>query len=167
MDAVTSGLNTEIFSAEREWTVEGLPVLTAQVSLPEPWARKTGPPGVSGGTTAPSAGPFSGTVTAVCSHGARACRRRWADAAPFPAPSGADLSGHLQRGRLLESVYPNPGASRRWTHSAAPLGRYLGPAAGLSGFASELFPHRRGWKRRLLTLAAQEIQRQETAGYAR
>ena len=32
MDAVTSGLNTEIFSAEREWTVEGLPVLTAQVS---------------------------------------------------------------------------------------------------------------------------------------
>ena len=36
MDAVTSGLNTEIFSAEREWTVEGLPVLTAQVSLPEP-----------------------------------------------------------------------------------------------------------------------------------
>ena len=29
------------------------------------------------------------------------------------------------------------------------------------------FPHRRGWKRRLLTLAAQEIQRQETAGYAR
>ena len=36
MEAVTSGLNTEIFSAEREWTVEGLPVLTAQVSLPEP-----------------------------------------------------------------------------------------------------------------------------------
>ena len=33
-----------------------------------------------------------------------------------------------------------------------------------SGLAA---PHRRGWKRRLLTLAAQEIQRQETAGYAR
>lgn len=168
MDAVTSGLNTEIFplSGNGLWRdFRCLPRRCPSLSL---WARRTGPPGVSGGTTAPSAGPSSGTVTVGCFPWQREpAGRRWQTAAPFPAPSGAVLSGHLQRGRLLESVYSNPGASRRWTHSAAPLGRYLGPAAGLSGFASELFPHRRGWKRRLLTLAAQEIQRQETAGYAR
>ena len=41
MEAVIPGLETEVFSAEREWTVDGIPVLTARVSLPEPVGPET------------------------------------------------------------------------------------------------------------------------------
>ena len=115
MEAVTSGLNTEIFSAEREWTVEGLPVLTAQVSLPEPV-------GSENRTT-------------------RRIRRYYRAQSREPGPDGRTLL-------------------RRW-------GDTWDLRRGYPVSLPSFFPHRRGWKRRLLTLAAQEIQRQETAGYAR
>lgn len=116
-------------------------MLTAQVSLPEPV-------GSENRTTRRIRRYYRAQCRAFLRYcdrwlfpmAARACPgSAGGQPPPSPVPSGAVLSGHLQRGRLLESVYPNPGASRRWTHSAAPLGRYLGPAAGLSGFASELF----------------------------
>ncbi|MFR7894349.1 MAG: hypothetical protein ACLU38_10035 [Dysosmobacter sp.] len=141
MDAVTSGLNTEIFSAEREWTVEGLPVLTAQVSLPEPV-------GSENRTTRRIRRYYRAQCRAFLRYcdrwlfpmAARACREALADSRPLPQLQ-AELSFRVtyNEGGFWSLYTPNPGASRRWTHSAATLGRYLGPATGLSGFASELF----------------------------
>ena len=36
MKTCLTELRTEPFAAEREWTVEGIPVLTAAVELPQP-----------------------------------------------------------------------------------------------------------------------------------
>lgn len=141
MDAVTSGLNTEIFSAEREWTVEGLPVLTAQVSLPEPV-------GSENRTTR----RIRRYYRAQCRAFLRYCDR-WLfpmagasrpggagrQPAPFPSSKRSCPFGSPTTRAASGVCIPKSGASRRWTHSAATLGRYLGPAAGLSGFASELF----------------------------
>ena len=36
MEPAMTSLETEVFTAEREWTVGGIPVLTARIALPEP-----------------------------------------------------------------------------------------------------------------------------------
>ena len=36
MKSAADRLETETFTAEREWVVEGIPVLTARIALPEP-----------------------------------------------------------------------------------------------------------------------------------
>ena len=41
MEQVWEHLETEAFTAEREWCVEGIPVLTAAVSLPRPVGPQT------------------------------------------------------------------------------------------------------------------------------
>ena len=41
MEQVWERLETEAFTAEREWCVEGIPVLTAAVSLPRPVGPQT------------------------------------------------------------------------------------------------------------------------------
>lgn len=132
------------------------------------WARRTGPPGVSGGTIAPSAGPSSGTVTAGCFPWQREpAGRRWADSRPLPQLQ-AELSFRVTYNEggfwSLYTQIREPAADghillRRW-------GDTWDLRRGYPVSLPSFFPHRRGWKRRLLTLAAQEIQRKETAGYA-
>lgn len=169
MDAVTSGLNTEIFSAEREWTVEGLPVLTAQVSLPEPV-------GSENRTTRRIRRYYRAQCRAFLRYcdrwlfpmAARACREALADSRPLPQLQ-AELSFRVTYNEggfwSLYTQIREPTADghvllRRWGDTWDLRRGYPVP---LQSF----FPRRQGWKRRLLTLAAQEIQRQETAGYAR
>ena len=169
MDAVTSGLNTEIFSAEREWTVEGLPVLTAQVSLPEPV-------GSENRTTRRIRRYYRAQCRAFLRYcdrwlfpmAARACREALADSRPLPQLQ-AELSFRVTYNEggfwSLYTQIREPAADghillRRW-------GDTWDLRRGYPVSLPSFFPHRRGWKRRLLTLAAQEIQRQETAGYAR
>ena len=41
METAADSLQTEVFSAEREWAVEGIPVLTARIALPEPVGPET------------------------------------------------------------------------------------------------------------------------------
>ena len=169
MDAVTSGLNTEIFSAEREWTVEGLPVLTAQVSLPEP------------------AGSENRTTRRIRRYYRAQCRAflRYCDRWLFPMAAQACREAQAASRPLLQLqaelsyrvTYNEGGFWSLYTQIREPaadghiLLRRWGDTWDLRrGYPVSLpsfFPHRRGWKRRLLTLAAQEIQRQETAGYAR
>lgn len=169
MEAVTSGLNTEIFSAEREWTVEGLPVLTAQVSLPEPV-------GSENRTTRRIRRYYRAQCRAFLRYCdrwlfpmvARACREALADSRPLPQFQ-AELSFRVTYNEggfwSLYTQIREPAADghillRRW-------GDTWDLRRGYPVSLPSFFPHRRGWKRRLLTLAAQEIQRQETAGYAR
>lgn len=169
MEAVTSGLNTEIFSAEREWTVEGLPVLTAQVSLPEPV-------GSENRTARRIRRYYRAQCRAFLRYcdrwlfpmAARACREALADSRPLPQFQ-AELSFRVTYNEggfwSLYTQIREPAANghillRRW-------GDTWDLRRGYPVSLPSFFPHRRGWKRRLLTLAAQEIQRQETAGYAR
>ena len=41
MKSAADSLETETFTAEREWVVEGIPVLTARIALPEPVGPET------------------------------------------------------------------------------------------------------------------------------
>ncbi|MCI9376596.1 MAG: hypothetical protein HFF85_09370, partial [Oscillibacter sp.] len=38
-----TGLHTEPFAAEREWQIEGIPVLSASILVPDPGPEKTAP----------------------------------------------------------------------------------------------------------------------------
>ena len=169
MEAVISGLNTEIFSAEREWTVEGLPVLTAQVSLPEP------------------VGLESRTIRRIRRYYRAQCRAflRYCDRWLFPMAARACLEAladsrplpQFQAELTFRVTYNEGGFWSLYTQTREPtpdghiLLRRWGDTwdlrRGYPVSLPSLFPRRQGWKRRLLTLAAQEIQRQEAAGYAR
>ena len=55
MKKALAELHTEPFTTEREWTVDGIPVLTASVSVPRPVpaADSTGMPSTSHSRSAP------------------------------------------------------------------------------------------------------------------
>ena len=53
---------------------------------------------------------------------------------------GADLPGHLQRGRSVEPVHPVPGERAGRPDRAPPPGRHVGPGLRLSGGPVRLFP---------------------------
>ena len=169
MDAVTSGLNTEIFSAEREWTVEGLPVLTAQVSLPEPV-------GSENRTTRRIRRYYRAQCRAYlhyCGHqlfpqASAAYRAALAASAPLPC-FRAELDFCVTYNEngfwslYTQSREPGPDGRtllRRWGDT---WDLRTGYPAALPSF----FPPHSGWKKQLLHLAAGEIRQQETAGYAR
>ena len=169
MDAVTSGLNTEIFSAEREWTVEGLPVLTAQVSLPEPV-------GSENRTTRRIRRYYRAQCRAYlhyCGHqlfpqASAAYQAALAASAPLPC-FRAELDfcvTYNENG--FWSLYTQ---SRESGFSGRPTLLRHGDTWDLtSGYPvplSAFFPRRSGWKRRLMEAAEAEIQRQETAGISR
>ena len=169
MEAVTSGLNTEIFSAEREWTVEGLPVLTAQVSLPEPV-------GSENRTTRRIRRYYRAQCRAFLRYcdrwlfpmAARACREALADSRPLP---------QLQAELSFRVTYNEGGFWSLYTQSREPgpdgrtLLRRWGDTWDLrTGYPAALpsfFPPHSGWKKQLLHLAAGEIRQQEAAGHAR
>lgn len=162
-------LHTEPFAAEREWTVEGIPVLTASITLPQPE-------------------PLSDKVSRrihryyqlQCRAYLRYCERlllpqaeaeyRAALAASAPLPCFRAELGYrvtYNEGGLW-SLYTQ---SREVTLPGRTLlvrrGDTWDLAAGYPVPLSDFFPPRSPWKRRLLDLAAAEIQRQEKAGVAR
>ena len=169
MGVFTPELKTEVFSVEREWAVEGIPVLTARISLPEP------------------AEPENRTTRRIRRYYRAQCRAflrycdRWlfpmaskayrealADSRPLPflqAELNVQITYHEG---YFWSLYTQ---SREPTPDGRPLLRRWGDTWDLrTGYPVSLqsfFPPRKDWKRQLLTLAAQEIQRQEVSGYAK
>ena len=157
-------LHTEAMTAERTWTVEEIPVLTAAVSLPEP---------------VPAADPISRRIRRYYQLQYRSFLRycetyllplaaeeyRAALAASQPLP-------RLHAELTYQITYHEGGLWSLFTQS-----REQGPggqaallrrgdtwdlASGYPVALSSLFPRRSGWKRRLLAAAeAQALQREE------
>ena len=162
-------LHTEDFAAERTWTAEGIPVLTASVVLPQP---------------APAKDKVSRRILRYYQLQSRAylsyCQNwlfpqaeaeyRAALAASGPLPSfRAELSYRV--------TYNSGGLWSLYTQSRESLGpgRTLltrrgdvwDLAAGYPAALSRFFPAKTPWKKRLLALAAEEIRRQEAAGVSK
>ena len=157
------------FAAEREWTVEGIPVLSAAVSVPQP---------------VPAADKTARRIRRYyqlqCRSYLRYCEKwllpqaeteyRAALAASAPLPKfQAELSYRVtyQDERFLslytqsrEVTLPGQTLLTRW-------GDTWDLAAGYPVPLSSFFPPRSPWKRQLLEIAAEEIRRQERAGTAR
>lgn len=162
-------LHTEPFAAEREWTVEGIPVLTAAVSLPRP---------------APAADRVSGRILRYyrlqCRSYLRYCERCLFPQAEaeYRAALSASTPPPCFRAELTYRVtYNEGGLWSLYTQSRETAGP--GPAlltrrgdtwdlnAGYPVELSAFFPPRSPWKKTLLALAAEEIRRQEAAGVSR
>lgn len=166
MKASLTELRTESFAAEREWTVEGIPVLTATVELPQPQ-----------GADAVSL-RIRRYYQAQCKAFFRYCQRwlfpqaeaeyRAALAASAPLPCFRAELGYrvtYNEGGLW-SLYTQ---SREVTDHTllTRRGDTWDLAAGYPVPLSAFFPARSPWRRQLLALAAEDIQRQERAGVAR
>ena len=161
-------LHTEPFTAEREWTVEGVPVLTAAVSVPQP---------------VPAADRLSRRIRRYyqlqCRSFLRYCEHallpqaqaeyRTALAASTPIPCfRAELSYRVTyNANGLWSLYTQ---SREVTLPGQTLLTRWGDTWDLSeGYPAQLSSFLKGgaWKKQLLAIAEAEIQRQEQAGAAR
>lgn len=162
-------LHIEDFTAEREWTVEGIPVLSAFLSLPQP---------------VPAADKVSRRIDRYYQLQARAyfhyceswlfpqaaAEYQAALAASAPLPHArAELTYHItyHDGGLWslytqsrESGLPGQVQITRW-------GDTWDLASGYPVSLSSFFPARRTWKKELLAWAEAEIQRQEKAGVSR
>ena len=161
-----AGLCTEPFTAEREWTVEDIPVLQASVSLPDP------------------TDPESTVARRIRRYYRLQCRSYlgYCERFLFPAAAAAYREAlavsaplPLFRAELTYKVTYNEGPlwslytqSREETLPGRTLLRRWGDTWDLAeGFPvplSSFFPPHSGWRRQLLTQAADEICRRETAG---
>ena len=169
--AADSSTDCEIraMTAEREWTVEEIPVLSASISLPEP---------------VPAADKVSRRIRRYyqlqCRSFLRYCETYLLPAAAeeYRAALAASLPLPHFRAELTYQVTYNDGGlwslytqSRESGFSGRPTLLRHGDTWDLtSGYPvplSAFFPRRSGWKRRLMEAAEAEIQRQETAGISR
>lgn len=162
-----TGLHTEPFAAEREWLVEGVPVLTASVLVPQPVPEK-------------SARRIHRYYQLQCRSFLHYCERwllpqaeaeyRQALAASTPLPSfHAELNYQVTYNEGgLWSLYTQ---SKEFTGPGLPLVTRRGDtwdlAAGYPVPLSAFFPAGSPWRKKLLAFASEEIQRRERAGISR
>lgn len=169
MKSSLTQLRTEPFTTEREWDVEGIPVLRARICLPQP---------------APGQHAVCRRVRRYYQLQGRAflryCQRallpraqaeyQAALAASRPLPClEAELTYRVtfNRGGLwslyTQSRESGPGGQTLLLRRGDTWNLAEGYPVPLSAF----LPRRSGWKRRLIALAAEEIQRRERAGMGR
>ena len=159
-------LRTEPFAAEREWTVEGIPVLTASVEVPQPQ-----------GTDIVSR-RIRRYYQTQCRSFLKYCERWLLPQAEAEYRSALAASAPLPcfRAELGYRVtYNSGGLWSLYTQSREVTGHTLltrrgdtwDLSAGYPVPLSAFFPARSPWRRQLLALAAEDIQRQERAGIAR
>ena len=159
-------LHTESVTTEREWAAEGIPVLSAAVSVPEP---------------IPAADKISRRIRRYyqlqCRSYLRYCEKALLPQAAAEVRSALDASQPLPRFQAeltYQVTYNQDGLWSLYTQS-----RESGPGWGTvllrrgdtwdlsSGYPMALtafFPRRSGWKRRLLEAADAEVRRREAAG---
>jgi len=166
MQKTLTSLCTEPFTAEREWTVEGVPVLTASVSLPTP-VDETGalPRRIRRYYRLQCRSFLRYCETVLLPQAAEEYRAALEASAPLPL-FRAELSYRVTyNGDGLWSLYTQ---SREITLPGRILLSRRGDTwdltAGYPVPLSAFFPPRSGWRKRLLRLAAEEIRRREAAG---
>ena len=161
-------LHTEPFAVEREWTVDGIPLLTAAAEVPQPQ-----------GTDMISR-RIRRYYQTQCRSFLRYCER-WLlpqAEAEYRAALAASAPLPCFRAELGYRVTYNPGGlwslytqSRKLTLPGRTLLTRRGDtwdlAAGYPIPLSAFFPVRRSWKKQLLALASEDIQRQERSGISR
>ena len=163
-----TGLHTEPFAAVREWQIEGIPVLSASILVPDPGPEKTAPRRIKR------------YYQLQCRAFLRYCERwllpqaeaeyRQALASSAPLPSfHAELHYQVTYNEGgLWSLYTQ---SREFTGSGLPLVTRRGDtwdlATGYPAPLSSFFPKGSAWRKKLLSLASEEIQRRERAGAGR
>ncbi len=162
-------LKTEPFAAEREWTVEGVPVLSAAVEVPQP---------------EPAGDKVSRRIKRFyqlqCRSFLRYCERCLLPqaAAEYRAALSASRPLPTFRAELGYRVTYNEGGlwslytqSRETTGPGRTLLTRRGDtwdlAAGYPAALKDFFPAGAAWKKELLARAAEEIQRRERAGAGR
>ena len=162
-------LHTETFTAEREWTVDGIPVLSACVCVPQP---------------VPAMDRVSRRIWRYyqlqCRSFLRYCEGWLLPQAAEEYRAALEASTPLPQfqATLNYRVTYNEGGlwslytqSREVTLPGRTLMQRWGDTWDLrTGYPvsmGEFFPRRCGWKRQLTALAAAEITRQEEAGIAR
>lgn len=164
-----TALQTEPFAAEREWTVEGIPVLRASVSLPQPVSH------------------HNRVARRIRRYYQLQCRAflRYCESWLFPQAATEYQAALASSGPLpqfqaelrYEVTYNEGGLWSLYTQSRevglpgqTMLQRHGDTwdlAAGYPVPLSDFLPRGRGWRRPLLAAAAQEIAHQEAAGVAR
>ena len=161
--------HTEPFTAEREWTVEGIPVLSAFVSLPQPEPRKD---------------KVSRRIYRYYQLQCRAFLRyceNWLlpqAAAEYHAALAASAPLPEYRAEMEYRVTYHQGSlwsvytqSRERTGASPALLTRRGDtwdlAEGYPAPLKDFFPVGTAWKKKLLAQAAEEIQRRERAGAGR
>lgn len=162
-------LHTEAMTAEREWTVDDVPALSAAVSLPEP---------------VPAADRVSRRIRRYyqlqCRSFLRYCEKVLLPqaAAEVRAALAASRPLPVFRAELTYQVTHNEGGlwslytqSRETVPGAPSLLLRRGDTWDLSdGYPvplSAFFPRRSGWRRRLMEAAEAEVRRREAAGVSR
>lgn len=163
-----TNIHLQPFTAEREWTIEGVPVLTASVAVPEP---------------VPAADNISRRIRRYyqlqCRAFLRYCekflfplaeseyRAALVISAPLPCFRAALEYRVTWQEQGLLSLYTQ---SREVTLPGQTLLTRRGDtwdlAVGYPISLGDFFPARSPWKRQLMTLASEDIQRQERAGMA-
>lgn len=168
MKVCLTELHTEPFAVEREWTVDGIPLLTASAEVPQPQ-----------GTDMISR-RIRRYYQTQCRSFLRYCERwllpqaeaeyRAALAASAPLPCFRAELGYrvTYNAGGLWSLYTQ---SRELTLPGRTLLTRRGDtwdlAAGYPIPLSAFFPVRSSWKKQLLALASEDIQRQERSGISR
>lgn len=168
MRKAPASLCTEDFSAQREWTVEGIPVLSASLTLPRPVCSDT--------RTARRIERYyramQRSYLAYCEHllfprSAEAAQAAIRSSMPLPHDS-AVLNYQITWNRDgIWSLYIQSRESLDGRR--AELLRRGDTWDLLTGYPlalSEFFPRRSAWRKQLRSFAAQEIRRQEADGTA-
>lgn len=161
-------MELQTFTAEREWTVDGIPVLSAAIALPEP---------------IPMSDKFSRRIHRYYQLQCRAylqyCekhlfplaaqeyRAALANSAPLPlfrAELNYQITYHDSH---FLSLYTQSSETAPHQHLKLRRGDTWDLSTGYPVPLSDFFPDRSPWKRQLMKLASEEIQKQERTGLSK